>query len=372
MKVEFENLFNLLEQIAPKYNKYLKLNIEVRKTFIIEHLKTLHSKKEKKKFLKSEIKHIDSVLKKNNIKTIIMTNSMPIKDLENFLIQVIDMKMIMPVEKKESLSNEDKELNVIFNKNTKLFMEQFLQGDFEYTESSKKSIELLCSIYDKIDELDDSLKSLMEEYCKGFQSNNQTEKFPINLEKFGSLLEYKYLNQEKEFLHQELNRLKSNSVTSDIFVEFPNVDIIFPNNWKNFKPKTPPEGFIPIKSSLTEEEILKFFSFLYLEKNGEDKPFITFEDYKQLLKYGLAVPNEINSPLISIDQSSQKPIGIIYYCIYKLYTANRYSSNAKIEYAKFLHYNFEDFSHKTVKYLVQNIRNKKPAKMKFNIEKYLP
>lgn len=160
------------------------------------------------------------------------------------------------------------------------------------------------------------------------------------------------------------------------------VDIV--KNWIDIKSKTnflpPPEAeqedeFIPenwkvIKGQLSPEQIKYALSFLYKETGNDTdgKAFLTEVEVIELLKYGFAYPKEKRNAPFKLEISTKRTIKTIYYCFYRLYFALDKDYIDKDDIVNFLINNFVNFEIKDKANIYLNIKNLKPARMKFDID----
>ena len=141
---------------------------------------------------------------------------------------------------------------------------------------------------------------------------------------------------------------------------------------------SPPPGYVKVEGRLSTEEIRRFFSFLYQETNGcpSKEPFLSKEEVEALLKFGFCYPAEepVKKPF-SLQASSKKPIGIIYYAMYLLFEKHKPTwpgKNYKSHFARFLKHHFDNFPSKEL--TVRNsIRDLKPGRLMkgFKWDRYL-
>lgn len=141
---------------------------------------------------------------------------------------------------------------------------------------------------------------------------------------------------------------------------------------KAFTFPDPPRNYQKLKIDLTDEQLRTFFSFLYLENNSTGHPFLSKEDVLEITRYGLAIPNTPPKKQFKLDLNEvTKPKGIIYYSFYQLFFRFQMSKHLKEGIALFLKYYFVNFKEIDKTILKKSMINKKPAKMHFDIEKYL-
>ncbi len=104
----------------------------------------------------------------------------------------------------------------------------------------------------------------------------------------------------------------------------------------------PPKGFKIIPGLLTDVEIRKFFSFLYVEKRLDGNPYLSEVDVNELLKHGFGVGHQPSGKYYKLNITEYQ-IGLIKYCFYKLYKYHQGKTKIKEAIVKFLIFNFEQF-----------------------------
>lgn len=133
------------------------------------------------------------------------------------------------------------------------------------------------------------------------------------------------------------------------------------------------EQYYSVRTTLNQQQIRKFFSFLFRETNQTKTPFLSKKETIELLKCGFSVPDVPNGKYytLNLDQKG-KPIQIIYYC-FSVLNKKAYSKYEKEYIAKFLKFNFTNFKDIELNKIKNTIRSdRKPTKMFFDIFQYLP
>lgn len=138
------------------------------------------------------------------------------------------------------------------------------------------------------------------------------------------------------------------------------------------------ESFVTIPGNLAPEQLQKFFSFLYLEKNGspDGEPFLKETEVRELLQRGFGYPEkEPAQKPFSLRLNAHKTHGMVYYALYLLYCRHRTlypKRNYKDHFAYFLKHNFDNFN-EPIEVIRNCIRSRKPKKMnrRFDLGRYL-
>lgn len=130
-----------------------------------------------------------------------------------------------------------------------------------------------------------------------------------------------------------------------------------------------PENWRVIKGKLTPEQIKYILSFLYKETGNDTdgKAFLKETEFEELLKYGFAYPKEKRNQPFKLEISTKRTVKTIYYCFYCLYQALDKDFIDKNDIVNFLINNFENFNIENRQTIYENIKNTRPAKMKFDI-----
>lgn len=150
----------------------------------------------------------------------------------------------------------------------------------------------------------------------------------------------------------------------------------------NYLPELPvPEGWVIVAGRLKEPAINQFFSFFFLETNGTTNgpTLLTKEETKQLLKYGLAYPQEepVASDKFTLQFSKKLSKGVVQYMFYHLYDKHRprdASKDYKQHFALFLKHRFNNFENLDIETLKKSIRDRKPERLRrgFEVMEYFP
>jgi hypothetical protein len=134
-------------------------------------------------------------------------------------------------------------------------------------------------------------------------------------------------------------------------------------------------GGTRISGVLSDKQIRRFFSFLYLETSSNGKPFITKEVFDIIFRNGLVIPDVPLKEKYSINCSLSSPRNQIDYAIHLLMQKNK--GGKKAPYLKFFGSYFEQYSDALVsprklEMLASNISGVKSPRCKIEFEKYLP
>ena len=137
-----------------------------------------------------------------------------------------------------------------------------------------------------------------------------------------------------------------------------------------------PNEYTVIKGNFSEEEILTFFSFLYIEKDAEGKTFLTENEVKEIFKYGLAIPPSPLTKKYKLQCSLKFPKSIIEFAIYSFYSKHT-SNRHKQDILKFFASYIQDFEKAleneiSLQQWSNNVKSARPSRMKFAIADYLP
>ena len=155
---------------------------------------------------------------------------------------------------------------------------------------------------------------------------------------------------------------------------FTDEQVIVASSWvakTEVAPTIPPKGndsidYNTIVGLLTDEELVIFFSFFYLETNGEKTPFLPQKDVQALLKNGFSL-SSMPKPQFKLELDGSKSAGIIYYCIHSLYDKHGRTRNDKKFIAQFFYDNFKNFSKITFDNFMNSINPTKPKTMTFDL-----
>jgi hypothetical protein len=184
-----------------------------------------------------------------------------------------------------------------------------------------------------------------------------------------------FLNYHYEQYDGEFNEfVEICLMTYEQYINPVNIKVV--NQWLSSKKPnkltalTPPEGFILIPiGTKTQEDIKRFFSFLYLEMNGDKKPFMNKKDVEEMLQYGFGI---YEKPIKYYKVSVHRPKGIIKYCFQQLYLEID-SRIVKNDILIFLTQNFDFFKgdQDNLTNFRRQMTNNRPKTMIFDIDKYL-
>ena len=130
-----------------------------------------------------------------------------------------------------------------------------------------------------------------------------------------------------------------------------------------------------INGVLSDVEIRRFFSFLYLETSSNGKPFISKQVFDIVFANGLVVPDVPLKEKYKINCSLSSPRNQIDYAIHLLMRIHK--GGKKAPYLKFFGSYFEQYSDALVsprklEMLASNISSVKSTRCKIDFEKYMP
>ena len=130
-----------------------------------------------------------------------------------------------------------------------------------------------------------------------------------------------------------------------------------------------------INGVLSDAEIRRFFSFLYLENSCNGKPFISKEVFDIIFRNGLVIPDSSLKEKYSINCSLSSPRNQIDYAIHLLMRIHK--GGKKAPYLKFFGSYFEQYSDalispRKLEILASNISGVKSTRCKIDFDKYLP
>ena len=130
-----------------------------------------------------------------------------------------------------------------------------------------------------------------------------------------------------------------------------------------------------ISGVLSDKQIRRFFSFLYLEPSSNGIPFISKEVFDIVFKNGLTIPDVPLKNKYSINCSLGSPRNQIDYAIHLLMRIHK--GGKKAPYLKFFGSYFLEYSDALVsprklEMLASNISGVKSPRCKINFDKYLP
>jgi hypothetical protein len=135
-----------------------------------------------------------------------------------------------------------------------------------------------------------------------------------------------------------------------------------------------PRG-VRINGVMSDEEVRRFFSFLYKETSSNGKPFITKEVFDIVFKNGLTIPDKPLVKKYKFNCSLASPRKIVDMGIHLL--IQKHSGGKKAQFLKFLGSYFEEYSDALVsprklEMLASNINGKISPRNKIDFEMYLP
>ncbi len=134
-------------------------------------------------------------------------------------------------------------------------------------------------------------------------------------------------------------------------------------------------GGTRISGVLSEKQIRRFFSFLYLETSSNGKPFITKGVFYIVFRNGLEIPDVPLQNKYSINCSLGSPRNQIDYAIHLLMRIHK--GGKKAPYLKFFGSYFREYSNalaspRKLEMLASNISGVKSPRCKIDFDKYLP
>ena len=130
-----------------------------------------------------------------------------------------------------------------------------------------------------------------------------------------------------------------------------------------------------INGILSDKQVRRFFSFLYLETSSNGKPFITKEVFDKIFDNGLVIPDSPLKEKYTINCSLSSPRNQIDYAIHLLMRIHK--GGKKAPYLKFFGSYFIEYSDAIVsprklEMLASNISGVKSTRCKIDFEKYMP
>lgn len=171
---------------------------------------------------------------------------------------------------------------------------------------------------------------------------------------------------------------KSDSIV-EIAVENPEIKKS-PNSEKEeieFKKYLESRKGFKIPGKLTDEQIRHFFSFLYLEKSADKKPFLKEEEVNAIFANGLTIPQEIPETKFSLNTSLAFPKKNVEKGFHLFFTTHSYSTRDKNDYLLFFANYIKDFEkpmyfRQSMINAAGNFNGKSSPKNKINWDNYLP
>lgn len=130
-----------------------------------------------------------------------------------------------------------------------------------------------------------------------------------------------------------------------------------------------------ISGVLSDKQIRRFFSFLYLETSSNGKPFITKEVFDIVFRNGLVIPDVPLEKKYTINCSLSSPRNQVDHAIHLLMRIHK--GGKKAPYLKFFGSYFLEYSDALVsprklELLASNISGVKSTRCKIDFDKYLP
>lgn len=134
-------------------------------------------------------------------------------------------------------------------------------------------------------------------------------------------------------------------------------------------------GGTKINGVLSDKQIRRFFSFLYLEISSNGKPFICKEVFDIVFSQGLVIPDVPLKEKYKINCSLGSPRNQIDYAIHLLMRIHK--GGKKAPYLKFFGSYFREYSNalaspRKLEMLASNISGVKSPRCKIDFDKYLP
>lgn len=135
-----------------------------------------------------------------------------------------------------------------------------------------------------------------------------------------------------------------------------------------------PNDWIKIKGVLNTKQIRHFFSFLHTETLDDDNlTFLKKHEVDEILMNGFSISPTPRNKKFRLNTSAKRTYVVIYYSFYQL--CKRHFPNSewgRNRIVDFLIQNIVDFDESKRLNLYSNLKDVKPKKMTFDIEKYLP
>ena len=136
------------------------------------------------------------------------------------------------------------------------------------------------------------------------------------------------------------------------------------------------KGF-KIPGKLTDEQIRHFFSFLYLEKSADKKPFLKEEEVNVIFANGLTIPQEIPETKFSLNTSLAFPKKIVEKGFHLFFTTHSYTTRDKNDFLLFFANYIKDFEkpmyfRQSMINAAGNFNGKSSPKNKIIWDNYLP
>ena len=132
-----------------------------------------------------------------------------------------------------------------------------------------------------------------------------------------------------------------------------------------------------IEGHFSDEEISKFFSFLYEEISCKEKPFLEKEDVEDIFKNGFVIPANLPKKRHKLNYNLTSPKKIIDYAIHFFYINHSKSLQDKNDFLRFFGNYITDYadaikSKEKLKALGSNISGNRSPRSRIEWRKYLP
>jgi hypothetical protein len=95
--------------------------------------------------------------------------------------------------------------------------------------------------------------------------------------------------------------------------------------------------------SLTDDQVMAYFSFLYLEKNNHGIPYLEKSEVEKLLEFGFKVPPKPLLKKFRLNLTPQHRKSILEICVYILFDKYALNLKNKLPFLQFLAFQFEPF-----------------------------
>lgn len=122
-----------------------------------------------------------------------------------------------------------------------------------------------------------------------------------------------------------------------------------------------PANWIEVPGLLKEEQLVRFFSFLYLEKDASGNSLLTQAETEHLFRYGFAYPQDPEpKQMITLNFNTRLPKKLVYHMFFKLQEAHRphyVPADYKKHFAGFLKHHFSNFAATDLNTLRNSLRN---------------
>lgn len=152
---------------------------------------------------------------------------------------------------------------------------------------------------------------------------------------FNSPIEQFTIYKTPQMLDMNRNKIDSIDLPEGTSVSKPRKPLDLPNDWK----------YITIKQQYSYEDLLTALSFLYIETFDDPKgeTFMQKQEVQELLKYGLAFPNESGQEKFSLNIRSSRTKKLFLHCIFTFRETFINYTGSKGDLTYFLLRHFQDF-----------------------------